>query len=83
MGPECQQLKSRTSGGHFSANEQPASQSHGKEESQSGDSQLSEADSWRRLYSQTLKTEIQIRALSVMSNKVTLGLFFLFCEMTL
>lgn len=46
--------------GALAANEQPASQSHGQEESQTSDSQLSEAESWRKLYTQTLKTGIQV-----------------------
>lgn len=60
--------------GALAASEQPASQSRGQEESQASVSQLSEAESWRRLYTQTLKTGIQVRALPFMSNNVTLGL---------
>lgn len=48
---------------------------HGQEESQTSDSQLSEAESWRKLYTQTLKTGIQVWALPFISTKVTLGLF--------
>lgn len=53
--------------GALAANEQPARQSHGQE-SQTSDSQLSEAESWRKLYTQTLKTGIQVRVLPFISN---------------